>query len=1621
MSRDVTLVIRAKDQAKKAVDSVADALRELTDVQKNVGESAAKTDGLLGRLKQELGALDREARGLIALGKVSSQLDKATAAVARLEDAAQRSAEDQAKLAGRMEAVATEAERLRSAAAAAKTAYDAERATLASLTKEHGKNAEAVAASRQRRDALKTTLTQANAASRTAVSAESALRREVEAGALAMVEASAATDTARRELAEITDIARQASSALGGVEATQEGVAAASARAADDIAKLNAAMAARSGAQSQTNLPGTAAETTALFRRQIAAVAEAKAAWRDAQAEANRLGSAIRQTNEPTREQHTAFLLAQAASRAAKQAYIEQGASLNALRGSLRGATAAVIEQNVAVRANQAAFALSNSAFVGHGAAVRQSVQTNALASAGIFRMRDAFRGLYGESRQAMNLSQRLRAEVLSLTSAYVGLYAVIGAAGKVLKAFQGLEAAQSRLGVVFNQNMVRTAAEIAFLREQSDRLGIAFSVLSDEYGKFAFAASAANFEIEDTRKTFLALAESGRVMKVSQENMAGLFKALTQIMSKGKVQAEELRGQIGDRMSGAFQIFAAAIGVTSQELDKMMEQGEVFADRSTIIKFADELERRFGPQLGMALQSINAEIGRFANNVEQAQLRIARAGFAERFGETLKSLNAWFASDDAASFFDGLGVALGKIVSLLPPIVENMDALAVILKGLFAFKVAQGFLGLFGNGTFAAQVAQARVHVNALIFSLGILASTARGPAAGGLMVLGSALMAVRGAAAAAIAAFRMLWVAVGGLPGILLSGAIYLVTSMLGDWLTTADRATEALQRHERQIEKVRNAYVEAGGKVNEWANNIKGLTLTELEINADDLRKTLDAIRDEVAGELAVVLMDGFSKTPPKELRDLVGQFKAGAISARDFKLAVNEIAQADPGLDRGLIKQMLEAADKADSVEKALGEVSAAARVLGSTASDSDLALLGLSDALGTLNANADTAALDRYTAALNRMKAAIPDVARQLKFDEDRKEIEKQFQAAIENAGYDLKAIALAITTRKAAIEALQREFHGKAASGSLVDRIVGAESGGDSVARNPNSSATGLGQFVEATWLRMFKQYFPDQAAGMTEAAMLVLREDADLSRKMVELYLQENAKALQAAGHAVTDTNLYLAHFLGPAGANKVLSAAPGTALSDLFGESTIAANKSVMSGKTTSDLIAWAGGKMGISDTELEAQQRVLDILKEKREAQDEFNKSIADGAAEREFEIEQMRRSQREQVIQAAIREARNKADEEGLTLTAQQEAAIRQSTGALFDQQVSVETLKETDKARLELLQAQGQMESRDAYIAREAAAQKINLLTAEGQEWARIRGLIYDIQRAEFDRGQVDERVNLLKEQAALLMEQITFFREMGQAAIADDLEQQLRSVNVELLKAVDAAILFYKTLDPASNPSVPNAIRAMEILKGSIEAQGKTAVVSAKQINESFAQGAANAFDRFAQAVAEGTNAWRAFQDAFLQAAADFLRQIAQMIIKAIIFRIVSGGSDSGGLGGMIAGWFNHDGGIAGREGRRGSVWGGWFANATRYHTGGVVGLKPNEIPIVAERGEEVLDMGDPRHRANGGLNSKQTINLFNYIDPAEMLTAALATPAGEKAFISRIEANAGQIKAVIG
>jgi len=161
-----------------------------------------------------------------------------------------------------------------------------------------------------------------------------------------------------------------------------------------------------------------------------------------------------------------------------------------------------------------------------------------------------------------------------------------------------------------------------------------------------------------------------------------------------------------------------------------------------------------------------------------------------------------------------------------------------------------------------------------------------------------------------------------------------------------------------------------------------------------------------------------------------------------------------------------------------------------------------------------------------------------------------------------------------------------------AAVDAVVERIIQAESNGDPNAKNKRSTATGAGQFLDATWLEMMRAHRPDLVKGRGEKEILDLRRDPELAREITARFVERNAAALSKRGLPVTPGTLYLAHFAGPAGAVAILSvsenadAASLMASADSTGRTTrekIVNANPFLADFTVTDLKSWADRKMG------------------------------------------------------------------------------------------------------------------------------------------------------------------------------------------------------------------------------------------------------------------------------------------------------------------------------------------------------------------------------------------------------------------------------------------------------
>jgi tape measure domain-containing protein len=151
------------------------------------------------------------------------------------------------------------------------------------------------------------------------------------------------------------------------------------------------------------------------------------------------------------------------------------------------------------------------------------------------------------------------------------------------------------------------------FLADISDKYGASLLTTTERYTKFLAAAKQSNVSLSDTEQIFESVTKASGVLGLKTDELTGVYLALEQMLSKGKVTTEELRRQLGERLPGAFGIMADALGVTVAQLDKMLRKGEILSSEA-LPRFAKQLEKAYGIEQVTRIDTLVAAQNRLSN-----------------------------------------------------------------------------------------------------------------------------------------------------------------------------------------------------------------------------------------------------------------------------------------------------------------------------------------------------------------------------------------------------------------------------------------------------------------------------------------------------------------------------------------------------------------------------------------------------------------------------------------------------------------------------------------------------------------------------------------------------------------------------------------------------------------------------------------------------------------------------------------------------------------------------------------------------------------------------------------------------------------------------------------------
>ncbi len=225
---------------------------------------------------------------------------------------------------------------------------------------------------------------------------------------------------------------------------------------------------------------------------------------------------------------------------------------------------------------------------------------------------------------------------------------------------------------------------EMEFVRAESNRLGQDILTAGRAYSKLAASASTLGLTTAQIRQTFTGVSSAATVMGLSAYEAEGAFLALQQMLAKGTVQAEELRGQLGERIPTAFADAAAAMGMTTRQLSKSLEQGEVEA-KEFVNRLSAFWVDKFGSQIPDATKNAQKQINDFGNSIAELQNVVATSGFLEGLTMAMNEVATALSSQEAQDGARALGAALGDSFKFLVNNSETILRVLAAVSGAFA------------------------------------------------------------------------------------------------------------------------------------------------------------------------------------------------------------------------------------------------------------------------------------------------------------------------------------------------------------------------------------------------------------------------------------------------------------------------------------------------------------------------------------------------------------------------------------------------------------------------------------------------------------------------------------------------------------------------------------------------------------------------------------------------------------------------------------------------------------------------------------------------------------------------------------------------------------------------
>lgn len=220
-------------------------------------------------------------------------------------------------------------------------------------------------------------------------------------------------------------------------------------------------------------------------------------------------------------------------------------------------------------------------------------------------------------------------------------------------------------------------AKQQIFLSTIAEKYGLEIKNLTKQYTAFYVAAKdkLAAGEIQDL---FENIAKSGAALGLSNETLERSFTALNQMLSKGTVASEELRGQLAEALPGSVQAMVKAVQILHPEIKNLTEKGLFEMIKAGKI-LASEVLPETARQLVLVTGADKAEgidtITKSTNRLTDAWIKLVRATAQSKIGS--------FIDEGISDFFNTISGTLEKITLQVKGFNSALKDAALVGQGL--------------------------------------------------------------------------------------------------------------------------------------------------------------------------------------------------------------------------------------------------------------------------------------------------------------------------------------------------------------------------------------------------------------------------------------------------------------------------------------------------------------------------------------------------------------------------------------------------------------------------------------------------------------------------------------------------------------------------------------------------------------------------------------------------------------------------------------------------------------------------------------------------------------------------------------------------------------------------